>query len=399
MSNEYEQFLTNSPKLVNRVCLGDDYLSDGYWMTAAPSIARNDKLGDPMFDSLYQRQESQHWGPSEQDLTGDLSSLKLASKADIHAFNSNLSYQMLLDSTNSLAPLSIFGLFTNRQDLIDWLSLWSFSETIHSATYSQFLMTAHPDPDKVFAATQTSEFIRKRGDSIGHYYNNAFFWGMQYALRGNVFTKEELFECAKALRLAIFAANLLEGVRFYLSFACSFSFAARSDNPLFTNNALLLKAIAKDEALHLVGTQHMLNRMTSGKEGNLLEMVSAHTLEEEMRMTASVIQEEKEWANFLVSEGDIEGLSLKDMHQYLDFIGYNRLRSVHQVSDIPSIIVPELENPFSSFMMPFLQSDQVQTAQQETGSSGYTQGIDLTIDRKSLASQYFSGYSKEALSQ
>ena len=55
--------------------------------------------------------------------------------------------------------------------------------------------------------------------------------------------------------------NILEGARFYVSFACSFAFAERK---LMEGNAKIIRLIARDEALHLTSTQHMLNILRTG---------------------------------------------------------------------------------------------------------------------------------------
>jgi ribonucleoside-diphosphate reductase beta chain len=80
----------------------------------------------------------------------------------------------------------------------------------------------------------------------------------RWAARGD----HHLRELKKKLYLCLMSVNALEAIRFYVSFACSFAFAERE---LMEGNAKIIKMIARDEALHLTGTQHMLNLMRTGQ--------------------------------------------------------------------------------------------------------------------------------------
>ncbi|MGY8868606.1 MAG: ribonucleotide-diphosphate reductase subunit beta, partial [Methylophagaceae bacterium] len=62
----------------------------------------------------------------------------------------------------------------------------------------------------------------------------------------------------RALWLAINAVNALEGVRFYVSFACSWAFAELKK---MEGNAKIIKFIARDENVHLASTTTLIKLM------------------------------------------------------------------------------------------------------------------------------------------
>src|SRR5210317_2441695 len=59
----------------------------------------------------------------------------------------------------------------------------------------------------------------------------------------------------KTLWMSLLSANALEGIRFYVSFACSWAFAELKK---MEGNAKIIKFIARDENVHLASTQQML---------------------------------------------------------------------------------------------------------------------------------------------
>ena len=63
------------------------------------------------------------------------------------------------------------------------------------------------------------------------------------------------YDHKKALYKCLMSVNILEGVRFYVSFACSWAFAELKK---MEGNAKIIKLIARDENVHLASTQQML---------------------------------------------------------------------------------------------------------------------------------------------
>ena len=125
-----------------------------------------------------------------------------------------------------------------------------------------------------------------------------------YEVDGNTIEVSER-KLKERLFLAICSVNALEAIRFYVSFACSFAFAERE---LLEGNAKIIKLIARDEALHLTGTQHILNNWMSGKDDPEMQEIAIALREEGRQIFMDVVEQEKEWADYLFKDGSMIGL-------------------------------------------------------------------------------------------
>ena len=122
----------------------------------------------------------------------------------------------------------------------------------------------------IFDDIVSNENIRLRAADIASYYDDLIGPSMLYAqlgvgehvINGKTHRISE-YELKKKTYLCLMSVNILEAIRFYVSFACSFAFAERK---LMEGNAKIIRLIARDEALHLTGTQHLLNIMRSGQD-------------------------------------------------------------------------------------------------------------------------------------
>ena len=65
------------------------------------------------------------------------------------------------------------------------------------------------------------------------------------------------YEVKRKLYRAVANVNILEGIRFYVSFACSFAFG---ELKLMEGSAKIISLIARDENQHLAITQNILNK-------------------------------------------------------------------------------------------------------------------------------------------
>ena len=191
-----------------------------------------------------------------------------------------------------------------------------------------------------------------------------------YEVDGNTIEVSER-KLKERLFLAICSVNALEAIRFYVSFACSFAFAERE---LLEGNAKIIKLIARDEALHLTGTQHMLNNWMSGRDDPEMQEITTTLREEGKQIFMDVVDQEKEWADYLFKDGSMIGLNAAILKQYIEYISNQRLAAIG--FDAPYDVK---SNPLP-WMNSYLVSDNVQVAPQETEISSYLVGqVDSSV--------------------
>jgi len=270
------------------------------------NVARFDQQKHEIFEKLIERQLSFFWRPEEVDVSQDRIDFQALPPHEQHIFLSNLKYQTLLDSIQGRSPNVALLPLVSLPELETWLETWAFSETIHSRSYTHIIRNIVKDPAKVFEDIVVNEEIVKRADDIAYYYDTLIASTQQWQLLGEgeheingQKVTISLRELKKQLYLCLMSINALEAIRFYVSFACSFAFAERE---LMEGNAKIIKLIARDEALHLTGTQHMLNLMQSGKDDPQMAEIARECREESQALFLRAAEQEKAWADYLFKE-------------------------------------------------------------------------------------------------
>ena len=102
------------------------------------------------------------------------------------------------------------------------------------------------------------------------------------------------------------SVNILEGIRFYVSFACSWAFAELKK---MEGNAKVIKFIARDENTHLAASTSIIKNLL--KDDNDFVRIRHETEREVVEMFKSAIEQEKEWAKYLFKDGSMIGLNEK----------------------------------------------------------------------------------------
>ena len=342
------------------------------------NVSRYDQQKHKVFENLIEKQLSFFWRPEEVDLSSDRKDYNALPEHEKHIFICNLKYQTLLDSIQGRSPNVAFLPIVSIPELETWIETWSFSETIHSRSYTHIIRNILPDPAIVFDDIVGNSEIIKRAASISQYYDDLIRMTGYYNLLGegthevnNRQVRVNLRELKKLLYLTIVSVNVLEAVRFYVSFACSFAFAERA---LMEGNAKVIKLIARDEALHLMGTQEMLKIMADGKDDPEMAEVAKECKEQVYQIFKEAAEQEKEWAKYLFKDGSMIGLNAEILSQYVEYITNTRLRAIGFKNAFPT-----LTNPLP-WMNSWLVSDSVQVAPQEAEISSYLVGaIDSAV--------------------
>jgi len=328
------------------------------------SIQRYDTLKYKQFDKLTDKQLGFFWRPEEVDILRDAKDFKEISPHEQHIFTSNLKRQILLDSVQGRAPIVAFGPICSLPELETWITTWTFSETIHSRSYTHIIRNIYANPSKIFdEMMDIAEIIDCAGDITRNYdeliaFNtNMATDPVAYNGLGNDYDHK------KALWLALMSVNILEGVRFYVSFACSWAFA---EVKKMEGNAKIIKLIARDENLHLAGTQALLKILP--KDDPDFIKIEQECREDALRLFDEAVQQEKSWAEYLFRDGSMIGLNCQLLHDYVEFIANKRMQAVGLGQPYPC-----KNNPLP-WTQKWIAGAEVQVAPQETEITTYVIG-------------------------
>ncbi|GGM86952.1 class Ia ribonucleoside-diphosphate reductase subunit beta [Shewanella xiamenensis] len=343
------------------------------------NVARYDQQKYEVFEKLIEKQLSFFWRPEEVDVSRDKIDYNSLPDHEKHIFISNLKYQTLLDSIQGRSPNVAFLPLVSLPELETWIETWSFSETIHSRSYTHIIRNIVNDPSVIFDDIVVNQEILRRATDIAEYYDHLIKLTQVYHLLGkgtHVIDGEPIEvntrTLKKALYLCMMSVNALEAIRFYVSFACSFAFAERK---LMEGNAKIIRLIARDEALHLNSTQHILTIMQGGKDDPEMAEIATECQQEAYNLFLKAAEQEKEWAKYLFKDGSMIGLNEQILCQYVEYITNQRMKSVN----LP-LPYAEQTNPLP-WMKNWLESDAVQVAPQEVEVSSYLVGqIDAAVD-------------------
>lgn len=334
------------------------------------TIQRYDTMKYPAFDKFTDQQLGFFWRPEEIDVYRDAKDFKALTAHEQHIFTSNLKRQILLDSVQGRAPAESFGSIVSLPELENWIITWTFSETIHSRSYTHIIRNVYSDPGKIFDGMMDIEEIVDCAKDISEHYDNLIELSSYYNLLGEgthtVNGKKitvDLYELKKLLWLALMSVNILEGVRFYVSFACSWAFAEAKK---MEGNAKIIKFIARDENLHLGSTQLLLKTLI--KDDPDFAQIAQECEEASIKMFVDAVDQEKSWAHYLFKDGSMIGLNEQLLNEYVEYIAARRMEKV----GLPKIY-NQSTNPLP-WTQKWISGAEVQVAPQEVELSSYTIG-------------------------
>ena len=349
------------------------------------NVARYDQQKHPVFEKLIEKQLSFFWRPEEVDVSRDRADYQALPEHEKHIFISNLKYQTLLDSIQGRSPNVALLPLVSLPELETWIETWSFSETVHSRSYTHIIRNIVTDPSVIFDDIVRNQHIIERAKEISHYYDDLIhatqiyqmFGEGTYHMNGHEVTVS-LRDLKKKLYLSMMCVNALEAIRFYVSFACSFAFAERE---LMEGNAKIIKLIARDEALHLTGTQHILNLMRNGQDDPEMVEVARECEQECFDLFKRAAEQEKNWAEYLFKDGSMIGLNKDILSQYVEYVTNLRMSAV----GLTPAFAKATQNPIP-WINAWLSSDNVQVAPQEVEVSSYLVGqINAEINSSDLS--------------
>ena len=336
----------------------------------ANGMQRYDTLKYRQFDKLTDKQLGFFWRPEEIDVLRDAKDFKDLTPYEQHIFTSNLKRQILLDSVQGRSPSLAFSPLVTLPELETWIATWTFNETIHSRSYTHIIRNVYADPSRVFDEMLDIEEIVDCANDITKYYDELIDYSNWYQTVGvgkhtvNGQTVEiSEYELKKRLWLAIASVNVLEGIRFYVSFACSWAFAELKK---MEGNAKIIKLICRDENLHLAFTQSLIKILP--KDDPDFARIQEETQAEMVTMYERAIKQEKAWAHFLFKDGSMIGLNEQLLCDYIEWIGHKRMTAC----GLPSRFKGG-SNPLP-WTQKWIAGSDVQVAPQETEITSYIVG-------------------------
>jgi ribonucleoside-diphosphate reductase beta chain len=349
-------------------------------------MQRYDTLKYRAFDKLTDKQLGFFWRPEEIDILRDASDFKNLTEHEQHIFTSNLKRQIVLDSVQGRAPAESFGSIVGIPELENWIITWTFSETIHSRSYTHIIRNIYPNPSKVFDEMMNINEIVDCADSISKHYDKLIEMTKWYQLLGEGIhevngktIKIDLYDLKKLLYLCIASVNILEGVRFYVSFACSWAFAELKK---MEGNAKIIKLIARDENVHLGSTQQILKLLPQDDPEFI--KIAKECEKEVIDMFIEAVEQEKQWADYLFKDGSMIGLNAQLLKDYIEWIGNKRITAIGLSSPYS---VPRA-NPLP-WTQKWISGAEVQVAPQETEISSYIIGG----TKQDVTNESFKGFS------
>ena len=338
-------------------------------------VQRYDEFKYPVFEKLTQQQLGYFWRPEEVSLQKDRADYQSLRPEQKHIFTSNLKYQILLDSVQGRAPGMAFSPYCSLPELEACMSVWGFMEMIHSRSYTYIIKNVYPDPSEVFDTILNDKKILQRANSVTRAYDEFINYAQEYGLsnnwrpdwRGHPNSEWTINDLKRKLYKAVANVNILEGIRFYVSFACSFAFG---ELKLMEGSAKIISLISRDENQHLVLTQQILKNWAKGIDDPEMKQIASEEKETITQMFRDAVDEEKEWAEYLFKDGSMIGLNDKLLTKYVEWIANKRMKAIGLD---PIYDVPLRNNPLP-WTEHWISSKGLQVAPQETEVESYVVG-------------------------
>ncbi len=368
----------NTPKTVTGMTVFNanqtDVKKQPMFFGAPLGLQRYDQYKYPIFDKLTTQQLGYFWRPEEVSLQKDRSDYHTLRPEQKHIFTSNLKYQVMLDSVQGRGPGMAFAPYCSLPELEACMNVWEFMEMIHSRSYTYIIKNVYPQPSEVFDKILTDDRILERSRTVTESYDDFINSAQEYGsgprwrqvLEQVPSAEYDLYELKRKLYRAVANVNILEGIRFYVSFACSFAFG---ELKLMEGSAKIISLIARDENQHLVITQNILNKWRDGDDPDMLKIAK----EEEQwvyEMFRRAVNEEKRWAEYLFKDGSMIGLNDKLLSQYVEWIANRRLKAIGLA---PQYDIAAKNNPLP-WTQHWISSKGLQVAPQETEVESYVVG-------------------------
>lgn len=336
-----------------------DYTKEPLFFGEELSIQRYDKFRYEKIFNMFKQHISYFWRPEEVNLSRDKGDFNALTDHEKFIFSKNLGYQILLDSVQSRGISHLLDDCSNPESEL-FAKTWEFFETLHSYSYTYIIKNIYPNPSDIFDTILKDDEILKRMTSVTKYYDDLI----------DRIPDDSIDAKKKKLYLTLVSINILEGIRFYVSFACSYCFA---QNKKMEGNAKIISFINRDENLHMGFTTQLLRFLADDPSEGFQHIVK-DCEEIVYQMYKDAAAEEMEWAKYLFKDGTMIGLNSEILIQYMKWLTNNRLKSIRL-----NPIFDKVPNPIS-WITNWTESKSIQEAPQETEKETYIVGAFQQLD-------------------
>ena len=345
-----------------------DFTKEPIFFGQELNLERYDKFRYPVFFEFFKKQMEMFWKPEEIDISKDRADYKNLQEHEKFIFTSNLKYQILLDSIQGRGIPHLTEYLSNPE-VEAFCSAWAFFEVNHSYSYTYIIKNVYSNPSEIFDNILNDEEIIKRTKSVTKYYDDYI----------NSFGDEDINDKKKKLYLTLISINILEGIRFYVSFSTAF---ALSKSGKMEGNAKIISLICRDENLHLGFTQKLIKELMKNKEEGFVE-IAEELKDVVIEMYRDAANEEMAWADYIFSKGSLLGLNAEISKQYMQFITNERMKTI----GLEPIFDKNIKNPIT-WINSFISSKGNSDAPQETEITSYNIGA----VKSDLSTTDFSDY-------
>jgi ribonucleoside-diphosphate reductase beta chain len=337
----------------------------------AVDISRSDIVKYPIFKKQAEAMFANFWKPHEIVLTRD--NIEFNNELEPHErfiFTSNLKRQIMIDSQQSMALSQALLPITSDAMVKRCINYMEFFEELHASAYEHIVRNVYNDPGAVFDEMRTIEPIVSCGKDIARYYDDLIVEVAKYRLG-----QTSVSSVKRKLWLCLQSVNALEGLRFFVSFACSFSFGQTGR---MIGNASEIQLIAGDELLHVAFTTALLRTLPEDDPEFVEIQRSCH--HEVEHIFHETVAQEKAWIDFLFQHGSLIGLNDIILKQYLDWLAAKRMRAIGMTykNEAPRT------NPLP-WMNTWLNEGDMQKAPQETEITSYVQDTQADVSADTFA--------------
>jgi len=330
-----------------------DYTKEPLFFGAELSIQRYDKFRYEKIFNMFKQHISYFWRPEEVNLSKDRADFNSLSDHEKFIFSKNLGYQILLDSVQSRGISHLLEDCSNPESEL-FAKTWEFFETLHSYSYTYIIKNIYSNPSELLDTILKDDEILKRTTSVTKYYDDLI----------DHIPNETIDDKKKKLYLTLVSINILEGIRFYVSFACSYCFA---QNKKMEGNAKIISFINRDENLHMGFTTQVLKYLADDPSEGFQHIVK-ECEPIVIKMYKDAADEEMEWAKYLFKDGAMIGLNAEILVQYMKWLTNNRLKAIRL-----NPIFDKAVNPIN-WITNWTESKSIQEAPQETEKESYVVG-------------------------
>lgn len=333
-------------------------------------ISRSDIVKYTIFEKQAQAMDEAKWERTEINLGRDkIDYYTELTEYDRFVFSENISRQQVLDTIQSTGLVEALLPLVSDPMVKRCINIINYFEEVHNMTYEHILQNVYNDPTELVDNIKRNELIVKCGNDISKYYDDVLNETAKYRLGLTT-----LHKLKRKLWLALQSINALEGIRFFVSFACSFSFG---QSGRMIGNSSLIKLIANDELMHVAFTTALLRTMPRDDEE--FAVIRDELKEESIHIFMEVVKDEKNWAKHLFKNGSVIGLNEQMLSAEIDFTAAKRMRAIHM--EYPDASPKTRPLPW---LGKWLNEGEMQPAPQETEKTSYVKGVVNNLDSASF---------------